>query len=97
MRQYGSGPAGAESIGLGHASVRLPERILENVGDNDRFSAVHGGATRSRLRSDAKAVDGLGVGLGKAGGGAVPHVLPVLVEEQDRTEQAGKLGFHNPY
>ena len=28
MRKYGSGPAGAEPIGLGHASVRLPERIL---------------------------------------------------------------------
>src|SRR5260370_38465185 len=97
MRKYGSGPARAQPIGLGHASIRLPERILENVGDDNRLSAVDGRAARSRLRSDAKAVDGLGVGLGKAGGGAVPHMLPVLVEEQDRTEQAGKLGFHNPY
>ncbi len=44
MHKYGSGPAGAEPIELGHASVRLPERILENVGDDNRLSAVHGGA-----------------------------------------------------
>jgi hypothetical protein len=30
-------------------------------------------------------------------GAAPPHVLPVLIEEQDRTKQAGKLGFHNPH
>src|SRR5260370_14100690 len=59
-----------------------------------RYMAV---PARSRLRSDAKAVDGLDVGLGKAGCGAVPHVLPVLVEEQDRAKQAGKLGFHNEH
>src|ERR1700694_1371834 len=58
---------------------------------------VYGRSSVSRLRSDAKAVDGLGVGLGKAGGGAMPRVLPVLVEEQDRAKQAGKLGFHNPH
>src|ERR1700681_4623847 len=97
MREYRSGPAGAQSIGLGHVSVRLPERILENVGDDNRFSAVHGGAARSRFRSDAKAVDGFAVGLGKAGGGAMPHMLSVLVEEQYRAKQAGKFGFHNPY
>src|SRR5260370_23306016 len=95
MRKYGSGPARAQPIGLGHASIRLPERILENVGDDNRLSAVDGRAACSRLRSDAKAVDGLGVGLGKAGGGAVPHALPVLVEEQDRAKQAGKLVFQN--
>jgi hypothetical protein len=27
----------------------------------------------------------------------MPHMLPVLVEEQDRAQQAGKLGFDNPY
>src|SRR5580704_6879097 len=27
----------------------------------------------------------------------MPRVLPVLVEEQDRAKQPGKLGFHNPY
>jgi hypothetical protein len=47
--------------------------------------------------SDAKAVDGLGVGLGKAGSSAVPRVLTVLIEEQDRAKQAGKLGFHNAH
>src|SRR5258707_5493357 len=97
MRKYGSGPASAEPIRLSHASVRLPERMLENVGDHNRLSAVHGRAARSRLRSDAKAVDGLGVGLGKTGCGAVPHVLPVLVKEQDRAKQPGKLGFHNAH
>src|SRR6202165_2066543 len=97
MCKYGSGPAGAEPIGLGHFPVRLPERILENVGDDHRFSAIHGCAAGSRLRSDAHAVDGAGVGLGKTGSSAVPHVLPVLIEEQDRAEQAGKLGFHNPH
>src|SRR5260370_31530026 len=97
MRKYGSGPASAEPIRLGHASIRLPERILENVGDDNRLSAVDGRAARSRLRSDAKAVDGLGVGLGKTGCGAVPHMLPVLVKEQDRAKQPGKLGFHNPH
>src|SRR5260370_39703650 len=97
MRKDGSGPGSAQPIGLGHASIRLPERILENVGDDNRLSAVDGRAARSRLRSDAKAVDGLGVGLGKTGGGAVPHMLPVLVKEQDRAKQPGKLGFHNPH
>src|SRR5258708_29172137 len=97
LHKYGSRPAGTEPIGLGHASVRLPERILENVGDHNGFSAVHGRAAGSRLRSDAKAVDGLGIGLGKAGAGAVPHVLPVLVKEQYRAQQAGQLVFHNPY
>src|ERR1700694_743470 len=58
---------------------------------------VYGRSSVSRLRSDAKAVDGLGVGLGKAGGGAMPRVLPVLVEEQDRAKQAGKLGFYNAH
>src|SRR5258708_18705675 len=87
MRKYGSGPARAQPIGLGHASIRLPERILENVGDDNRLSAVDGRAARSRLRSDAKAVDGLGVGLGKTGCGAVPHMLPVLVKEQYRAKQ----------
>src|SRR5258708_8588278 len=97
MRKYGSGLARAQHIGLGEASIRLPERILENVGDDNRLSAVDGRAARSRLRSDAKAVDGLGVGLGKAGGGAVPYMLPVLVKEQDRAKQASKLGFHNAH
>src|SRR5438552_11428031 len=97
MRKYGSGPTGAQSIGLGHASVLLPERILENVADDNRLSAVHGGAARSRLRSDAKAVDGLGVGLGKAGGSAVPHMLPVLIEQQNRAEHARKFRFDNAY
>src|ERR1700682_599843 len=97
MRKYRSRPAGAEPIWLGHTSVWLPERILENVGDDNRFSAVHGRAAGSRLRSDAKAVDGLGVRLGKAGSGAVPHVLPVLIKEQDRAKQAGKLGFDNSH
>src|SRR5436853_5964962 len=97
MRKYGSGPAGAEAIGLGHASIRLPERILENVADDNRFSAVHGGAARSRLRSDAKAVDSIGVGLGKAGSSAVPHMLPVLIEQQNRAEHARKLRFDNAY
>src|SRR5205807_409936 len=46
---------------------------------------------------DAKTVDGLAVGLRKAGGGAMPRVLSVLVEEQDRAKQAGKLDFHNLY
>src|SRR3977135_3785501 len=27
----------------------------------------------------------------------MPRVLPVLVQQQDRAKQAGKLGFHNPY
>src|ERR1700716_386026 len=27
----------------------------------------------------------------------MPHMLAVVVEEQDRAKQAGKLGFHNPY
>src|ERR1700756_1363992 len=27
----------------------------------------------------------------------MPHMLPVLVEEQDRAKQAGKLRFHNSY
>src|SRR6202165_707261 len=58
---------------------------------------VYGRSSVSRLRSDAKAVDGLGVGLGKAGGGAMPRVLPVLVEEQDRAKQAGKCAFHNTH
>src|SRR6202046_3649593 len=97
MRKYGSGPAGAQPIGLGHASVRLPERILENVGDDNRFSAVHCGTARSRLRSDGEAVDGIGVALRKAGSSTVPHVLAVLIEEQDRAKQAGKLGFHDPH
>src|SRR5580704_11619948 len=44
MRKYGSGPAGAEPIGRGHASVLLPERIQENVSDDNGFSPVHGGA-----------------------------------------------------
>src|ERR1700732_2704638 len=97
MRKYGGGPAGAQSIGLGYAPIRLPERILENIGDDNRLSAVHGRAARSCLRSDAKAVDGLGVELGKAGGGAVPRVLSVLIEKQDRAKQAGKLPFHHPH
>src|SRR5438132_12856264 len=97
MRNYGSGPAGSQSIGFGYASIRLPERILENVADDNRLSAVHGGAARSRLRSDAKAVDGLGVGLGKAGGSAVPHMLPVLIEQQNRAEHARELCFDNAY
>src|ERR1700682_4704643 len=97
MRKEWSGPAGAEPIGLGHFPVRFPEWILENVGHDNRFSTVHGGAAGSRLRSDAKAVDGLGVGLGKAGGGAVPHVLPVLIKEQDRAKQVDKLGFDNAH
>src|ERR1700676_4643536 len=49
MRKYGSGPAGAQPIGLGHASVRLPERILENVADHNRLSAIHGRAAGSGL------------------------------------------------
>src|SRR5208282_4937629 len=44
MRQDGSGPAGAKPVRLGRASIQLPERILENVGDDNRLSAVHGGA-----------------------------------------------------
>src|SRR6266700_2328011 len=36
MRKYGSGPTRAEPIGLGHVPVRLPERILESVGDDNR-------------------------------------------------------------
>src|SRR5580704_8480761 len=43
MRKYGSGPTSAEPIRLSHFSVRLPERVLENVGDDHRFSAEHGG------------------------------------------------------
>src|SRR3984957_1807306 len=97
MRKYGSGPAGAQSVDIAYLSIRLPERIVENISNDNRLSAVHGGPTRSRLRSDGKAVDGLGVGLGKAWGGAVPHVLPVLMEEQDGAKQAGKLRFHNPH
>src|SRR5258708_34248078 len=93
MRKYGSGPASAEPIRLSHASVRLPERILENVGDHNRLSAVHGRAARSRLRSDAKAVDGLGGGRGRTGCGAVPPVLPVLVTQQDRAKQPGNVDF----
>src|SRR5882724_1908400 len=97
MRKYGSGPAGVEPIGLGHTSVRLPERILENVGDHNSLSAVHGRTARSCLRSDAKSIDGLAVGLGKAGGRAMPRVLSILVEEQDRAKQAGKLRLHNAH
>src|ERR1035438_1983479 len=97
MRKYGSGPAGPESIGFGHTSVRRPERILENVGDHNRFSTVHGRAACSCLRANGKAVYDLGVGLRKAGSGAVSRALPVLVEKQDRAKQAGKLGFHNTH
>lgn len=68
---------------------------MENIGDDNRFSAIHGGAARARLRSDRKAVDGRGVRLGKTRSGAVPHMLPVLIEEQDRTKQAVKSAFHN--
>src|SRR6267154_5402082 len=84
-------------MSLRQVSKRLPERILENVGDDNRFSAVHGRAAGSRLRSDRKSVDGLAVGLGEVGRGSMPHMLPVLVAEQDRAPQAGKLRFDNPY
>ena len=49
------------------------------------------------LGSDQKAVDGLGVGLRKTGSGAVPQVLPVLIKEQDRAKQPGKLRFHHQH
>ena len=84
MRKYGSRPAAAQPTDLGHFSIRLPERILQNVSDHNRFFAVHGRAARSRFRSDSKAVDGLDVVVGKAGAGAVPHVLPVLIQEEYR-------------
>ncbi len=35
--------------------------------------------------------------FGKARGGTVPHVLPVLVKEQNRAKQASKLAFHNAH
>src|ERR1700730_12483249 len=97
MREYGSGPAGAEPITPGHISVVLPEWILKNVGDHNRLSAVHGRAARPSLRSDAKTVDGLAVGLRKAGSSTVPHVFSILIEEQHRAKQAGKLRFHDAH
>src|ERR1700693_1824441 len=97
MRKYRSGPAGAEPVRLGHAAVQVPEWILENIGNDNKFFTVHGRAARSRLRSNAKAVDSPDVGWGKARSGGMPHMLPVLVEAQDRTNYGGKLGFHHPY
>src|SRR5438445_5470244 len=97
MRKDGSGPAGAEPIGRGELSVRLPEGILENIRDDNSLSAVHGRAARSCLRSDAKSIDCLAVGLGKVRGCTVPRVLSIVVEEQDRAKQAGKLRLHDAH
>src|SRR6266851_1973458 len=79
MSQYRGGPAGTQPIPLRHGSILLPERIQQNVGHDNRLSAVHGRAARSGLRANEKAVDGLGVSLGKAGGSTVSHMLAVLI------------------
>src|SRR5438445_3308424 len=97
MGQYRSGPTSAEPKGLGQTPVVLPEWIFKNVSHNNRLSAVHGGAARSCLRSNAKAVNGVVVGLRKTGSSAVPHVLAVVIQEQDRAQQSGKSGFNNAH
>src|SRR5690349_6979107 len=97
MRKDGSGPAGAKAIRSCHVPVLFPEWIMENVGHNNSFSAVHGCTAGSRFRSDGKTVDGGAVGFGKAGCGAMSYVQPVILEEQDRTKHARKLGFDNQY
>src|SRR5579863_8434884 len=97
MRKNGSRPARAQSVRFSHVSILLPQRIVQNVGDDNRLFAVHSGAARSRLRSDTKPVDGSNVRFGQAWSGAVPHMLSVVVQEKNRTKHASELGFHNPH
>src|ERR1700730_15008381 len=97
MRKYRGRPTGSEPMGLGPASVRLPHRIPDNVGDNNRFSAVHGGPAGPGLRSDAKAGDGVGGRVGMAVGVPVLRVLSVRLEEKGRAKKVGKLAFPNSH
>lgn len=70
-----------------------PEGVAAHVFDDHRSATVGGGATGPGRRPDGEAVDGLVVSIGQAGGGTVAEVDAVVVQEQDRSDGAGRLGL----
>ena len=46
-------------MGRGQFAVVLPQRIGHDIGDDDGFAAVNGGAAGAHIGADADAVDGL--------------------------------------
>ena len=90
------GPAGGQARPGGEVAVALPGRVGEDVGDDDGFAAVGGGAARAHALAGGDAVDGLVVEVGEAGRGAVPQVEAVGVGEQHGRDDAGHQLLDEP-
>ena len=69
----------------GHRLVVSPQRVSGNVGHHHRFAPVGRRATRANLRAYRCTFYRLGVRGWQAGGSQVVHVLPGVVQQQDRT------------
>src|SRR5208337_4417253 len=67
----------------------FPERIFEDVCNDDTLFAVHGSAAGAGAGPDGEAVNGADVGFGEAGSGAVAEVPAVLIQKEEGTKETG--------
>ena len=70
----------------GQVPIILPQRIVRDVGHEDGPALEGRGAAGADGGADRDPVDGLVVGVGQAGGGAVQQALSGVVEDEDRAE-----------
>src|SRR5208337_1171112 len=91
MRKNGRGPAGAKIMTFDQFAEVFPERIFEDVCNDDTLFAVHGSAAGAGAGPDGEAVNGADVGFGEAGSGAVAEVPAVLIQKEEGTKETGEL------
>ena len=92
LRRDRCGPTGAQRMGQSQVPIRRPQRVARDVLDNDRFAAVSGCPAGAGRWSNRRAVDRIGIGLGKARRGATPQAI--AVQQRDGREDATGLPLH---
>src|SRR5204863_5867370 len=93
-RKNRSRPAGTQTADLRQFSVVGPERIGQHIFDYDRLAQIHRCSAGAIPRPNRRAIDGFDISLRQIWRRAVPHMLPVVAQEQDGTAQSVGLPFH---
>src|SRR6202012_3756362 len=83
-------PASAETEAEGEVTVAFPKRVGCNIGNDDCFLAIHGGAAAACAGADGQAVDGVSIDRREARRREEFHAAAILVEGEDATIHTGK-------
>src|SRR6185369_11930755 len=86
-------PARAKPALQSQFTIVFPQWIDGNIRHNYRFATIHCSATRTLLGADGTAIDRCYVFFRKTRSRAMAHVIPIVTEQQHRTEHAGRLRF----